>query len=81
VNVHGTVHGASNGTVKITIQKQAGRKWSTARRTKATVSSSGDFSRDVAKLRRGKYRVMARYLGTGTALPSRSDFHRFSLRG
>jgi hypothetical protein len=41
----------------------------------------GAYSRDVAKLPRGSYRVQARYLGTGTTLPSRSTYHRFSLRG
>jgi hypothetical protein len=81
VNVHGIVHGASNGTVKITIEKKSGAKWATARRTQATVSKTGDFSRDVAQLNHGKYRVSARYLGTGTALPSKSDYHRFSLDG
>ena len=81
VNVHGKVHGASNGTVKITIEKQAGTKWATARRTQATVSKCGDFSRDVAKLQRGQYRVSARYMGTGTALPSKSDYDRFQLNG
>jgi hypothetical protein len=81
VNVHGQVSGASAGKVKITIQKRAGRTWKTARRAHASVSTAGAYSRDVAKLPRGSYRVQARYLGTGTTLPSRSSYHRFSLRG
>jgi uncharacterized protein YraI len=81
VSVHGKVRGATGGTVRITIEKRDGRGWTTARRTQATVSRGGGYSRDVATLTRGSYRVQARYLGTGTALPSRSDYHRFSLRG
>jgi hypothetical protein len=81
VNVHGKVRGASSGKVKITIQQRKGRKWKTARRTHAIVSAVGAYSRDVAKLRRGSYRVRARYLGTGSTLPSSSRYHRFSLRG
>jgi Hypothetical glycosyl hydrolase family 15 len=81
VNVHGKVRGASAGKVKITIQKRAGRKWKTARKAQAAVSTVGAYSRDVAKLPRGSYRVQARYLGTGSTLPSSSAYHRFSLRG
>jgi hypothetical protein len=81
VNVHGKVSGASSGKVKITIQKRAGRAWKTARQAHATVSTVGAYSRDVAKLPRGAYRVQARYLGTGSTLPSSSAYHRFSLRG
>ncbi len=81
VNVHGKVRGASAGKVKITIQKRAGRRWKTARKAQAAVSTAGAYSRDVAKLHRGSYRVQARYLGTGSTMPSSSKYHRFSLRG
>jgi hypothetical protein len=80
VNVHGKVRGATGGTVRITIEKRRGGGWTRARRARATVQRSGEYSRDVARLARGSYRVQARYLGTGTALPSRSAYHRFSLR-
>jgi hypothetical protein len=81
VNVHGKVRGASAGKVKITIQKRAGRRWKTARKAQAAVSTVGAYGRDVAKLPRGSYRVQASYLGTGSTLPSSSKYHRFSLRG
>jgi hypothetical protein len=45
----------------------------------AKVSRAGAYSRKLPRLSRGAYRVRAAYLGTHTARPSRSAYHRFSL--
>ena len=80
VRVHGKVRGATGGKVRIVVDRRRGHGWKSVRRTRATVSHSGRYSRAVARLARGRYRVRASYLGTGTARPSRSDYHGFRVR-
>ncbi len=70
--VYGRVRGAINGTVRISVARKRGKRWSVVRRTSASVSKRGTFARDIARLPRGTYRVSARYLGTGSARPSRT---------
>jgi Hypothetical glycosyl hydrolase family 15 len=70
--VYGRVRGAVNGTVRVAVERKRGNRWSTVRRTSATVSRRGAYARDIARLPRGPYRVSARFLGTGTARPSQS---------
>ncbi len=43
------------------------------------MSKRGEYERGIARLPRGSYRVAAKFLGTGTALPSRSGYNRRSL--
>jgi outer membrane biosynthesis protein TonB len=80
VRVHGHVRGATAGSVKITIARRLDHKWIVVRRTAASVTGAGRYARNLTRLARGTYRVQARYLGTGTAKPSRSTYHRFTLR-
>jgi putative glycosyl hydrolase-like family 15 (GHL15) protein len=80
VRVHGTVRGASGGRVRIEVQRRHGRRWKSVRRTSVAVGHSGRYSRALTRLARGRYRVRASYLGTGTARPSRSGYHRFRVR-
>jgi hypothetical protein len=80
VRVHGKVRGATGGKVRIDVQRRRGHRWTSVRRARAAVSPSGRYSHALARLARGRYRVRASYLGTGTARPSRSGYHRFSVR-
>jgi Hypothetical glycosyl hydrolase family 15 len=79
VRVQGRVSGASTGRVKISVQRKRGSGWVTARRATATVAQAGTYSRDLARLASGSYRVRARFTGTGSALPSSSGYHKFTL--
>jgi hypothetical protein len=80
VRVHGKVRGATGGKVRIEVQRQRGHRWKSIRRARVTVSHRGRYSRALKHLARGRYRVRANYLGTGTARPSRSGYHRFKVR-
>jgi Hypothetical glycosyl hydrolase family 15 len=80
VRVHGKVRRANSGSVKITVQKRHGKRWTTARRAVAKVSRAGAYSQRLPRLSRGAYRVRAAYLGTRAARPSQSAYRRFSLR-
>jgi hypothetical protein len=80
VRVHGKVRGATGGKVRIDVQHQRGHRWKSIRRTRAAVGHGGRYSRSLAHLARGRYRVRASYLGTGTARPSRSGYHRFKIQ-
>jgi putative glycosyl hydrolase-like family 15 (GHL15) protein len=80
VSVHGRVRGATSGKVKLTVQKRRGRHWKTARRASTRVSAGGVYRRTLSRLHHGTYRVRASYLGSDTARPSRSHFHRFAVR-
>jgi hypothetical protein len=80
VRVHGRVRGANGGKVRIEVERRHGHGWTSVRRSRAAVSQSGRYSRALARLARGRYRVRASYLGTGTARPSRSGYRRFSIR-
>jgi len=73
------VKGASTGHVAISVQRKRGTGWVTARQATAAVAKSGAYSRNLVRLAAGTYRVRARFTGTGTALPSNSDYHRFRL--
>jgi hypothetical protein len=80
VRVHGKVRGATGGNVRIVVERRHGHRWKSVRRSRAPVSDSGRYSRALARLARGRYRVRASYEGTGTARPSSSGYHRFSVR-
>jgi hypothetical protein len=71
--VYGRVRGATGGTVRVTVQRRSGRRWRTVLRANASVSRRGAYERAISRLRRGTYRVSARFLGTGTARPSSSS--------
>jgi hypothetical protein len=77
--VYGRVRGATGGAVRVTVQRRSGRRWRTALRANASVSRRGAYERAISRLRRGTYRVSARFLGTGTARPSTSSYARRSL--
>jgi hypothetical protein len=79
-HVHGSVRGASGGVVRIVVERRRSGRWATVRRARAVVGTAGGYSRAVARLTGGRYRVRARYLGTPTASPSRSGYHRFRVR-
>jgi hypothetical protein len=80
VHVRGSVRGASGGAVRIVVERRRSGRWATVRCARAMVSGAGRYRRAVARLSRGRYRVRARYLGTPTASPSRSGYHRFRVR-
>ena len=80
VSVHGSVRGASAGTVRLTVQKRKGRGWRTARRASAPVGAAGAYARTLRRLGRGAYRVRASYTGTPVARASSSPYHRFRVR-
>jgi hypothetical protein len=65
--------------VKISVQRKRGARWVSARKATAAVAKSGTYSRDLASLSAGSYRVRARFTGTGSAAPSSSSYHRFRL--
>jgi hypothetical protein len=77
--VYGRVRGAVSGTVRVTVQRRRGNRWTTVRQTRATVTRSGAYERAIPRLPRGSYRVAARFEGTGTALPSRSSYSRRAI--
>ena len=79
LRVYGRVRGAVSGYVQIVVQRGHGGRWATVRREKTSVSKKGRFEAGIARLPDGRYRVAAKFLGTGTALPSRSDYNRRSL--
>jgi hypothetical protein len=74
------VRGATSGKVKLTVQKRRGRHWRTARHASTRVSGAGAYRRTLTRLHHGTYRVRASYLGSDTARPSRSRYHRFAVR-
>jgi hypothetical protein len=80
VRVHGKVRGAAGGKVRIDVQQRRGHRWKNVRRARVAVSHSGRYSRALARLARGRYRVRASYLGTPAANPSRSAYQRFRVR-
>jgi hypothetical protein len=57
----------------VTVQRKRGGKWVTLRRAKDSVSRRGRYSGDIKPLKRGTYRVIASFEGTGTASPSRTE--------
>jgi len=79
VRVQGRVSGASTGRVKISVQRKRGSRWVSARQATAAVAKSGTYSRDLASLAAGRYRVRARFTGSGAALPSSSEYRKFTL--
>jgi hypothetical protein len=79
VGVSGHVTGAVSGYVRVSVQKKRGKSWTTVRRVKPSVSKRGAFNAAIARLSRGTYRVVANFEGTGTAVPSRSDYRTRSL--
>jgi len=79
LSVSGKVAGAVSGYVRVSVQRKRGRRWVTVRRVKPSVSKRGAFTGAIARLLRGTYRVVANFEGTGSALPSRSDYRTRSL--
>ena len=73
----GTVHGATGGAVRLTIEKRRGARWSVIRRVTATVHRHGTFYLDIRALGSGTYRLSGAFQGTGTALPSHSAARTF----
>jgi hypothetical protein len=61
VRVRGRVTGASDGRVRIVVERRKRRRWATVRRARAAVRSSGSYTRRLARLKRGRYRVRATY--------------------
>ena len=61
------------------MQRKRGKGWTTVRRVKPSVSKRGSFKAPIARLSRGTYRVVANFEGTGTAVPSRSEYRTRSL--
>jgi hypothetical protein len=79
LRVYGRVSGATGGAVRVTVKRRRGSRWTTVLRTTATVSRRGAYERAIQRLRRGTYRVSARFQGTGTARPSASRHATRSL--
>jgi Hypothetical glycosyl hydrolase family 15 len=79
VRVHGRVHGATAGKVRIVVQKRRHHDWRIVRRARAAVTGHGRYQRSVRRLQHGRYRVRASYLGTTAASPSHSGYHRFRI--
>jgi hypothetical protein len=79
LEVSGRVTGAVSGYVRVSVQRKRGKGWSTVRRVKPSVSRRGTFKAPIARLSRGSYRVVATFEGTGTAIPSRSQYKQRAL--
>jgi hypothetical protein len=79
LEVSGRVAGAVSGYVRVSVQRKRGSGWTTVRRVKPSVSRRGAFKAPIKRLARGSYRVVASFEGTGTAIPSRSDYRARSL--
>lgn len=79
--VKGRVKSASRGAVKVTMQRRHAGHWATVRRARVRLRSGGVFRQTIRGLRRGSYRVRARYVGSKQNLPSTSRYRRFRLSG
>jgi hypothetical protein len=79
LEVSGRVAGAVSGYVRVSVQRKRGKGWTTVRRVKPSVSKRGSFKAAISRLSRGTYRVVANFEGTGTAVPSRSEYKQRSL--
>jgi hypothetical protein len=79
LEVSGRVTGAVSGYVRVSVQRRRGTVWTTFRRVKPSISKRGSFKAPISRLSRGTYRVVANFEGTGTAVPSRSEYQIRSL--
>ncbi len=79
LGVSGRVTGAVSGYVRVSVQRKRGTGWATMRHVKVSVSRRGTFKAAIARLSRGTYRAVASFEGTGTAVPSRSEYKQRSL--
>lgn len=79
LSVSGRVTGAVSGSARVSVQRKRGQGWTTVRRVKLSVSKRGTFAGPIPRLSRGTYRVVANFEGTGTAVPSRSEYRTRSL--
>jgi hypothetical protein len=76
----------SSGQVRLRLSRKSHGHWRSVRDARTTrLSSGGRFAKGLngfggRKLRPGTYRVRARYLGSGGAMPSTSRFRKFRLR-
>ena len=77
--VHGTVKGGSAGSVTITLQVRRGKRWTGVRDAHASITTVGDFTRELGRLADGRYRVRATYRGTSVAKASLSSYRSFTL--
>jgi hypothetical protein len=75
-SVGGRVAGAVSGSVRVAVQRRRGGRWVTVRRAKDSVSKRGRYADAFAPLKRGSYRALARFEGTGTAEPSTASTTR-----
>ena len=67
VRVRGRVAEATGGAVRIVIERRRSRRWTTVRQANAELRGSGAYSRRVARLSRGRYRVRAHYLSAASS--------------
>jgi hypothetical protein len=79
LEVSGRVTGAVSGYVRVSVQRKRGKGWTTVRRVKPSISKRGSFKAPILGLSRGTYRVVANFEGTGTAVPSRSEYKQRSV--
>jgi Hypothetical glycosyl hydrolase family 15 len=77
--VRGRVRGGSGGRVHVRIKRKVGGRWRTSRLRGVPVDSGGRFATVFRRLKRGRYRVRARYLGSSRAAVSRSGRRHFRL--
>ena len=76
----GSVRRATHGTVQVTIDRRAGRRWVLLRRLPLQLNASGRFGL-VVRLHSGhSYRLLASYLGAWGYRPSSSGYRLLALR-
>jgi cellulase (glycosyl hydrolase family 5) len=76
--VLGRVTGAASGRVTLSLQRLQHGRWTKARSQRTSLESSGRFSKRI-KLKRGRWRVRAKYGAPGAAGPAQSGFVKFRL--
>jgi hypothetical protein len=73
VLVRGRVHRGAAGRIRLVVQREAAGGWHDVRRSGTALSARGRFRRVFGGLRRGHYRVHARYLSRTGSLTARSS--------
>jgi hypothetical protein len=74
----GAVRGATEGSVRIRVEKLGGSRWRRARTERCRITADGRYAKRI-KLPKGSLRIRARYLGAEGLWPSRSGYRRLRI--
>jgi hypothetical protein len=80
VHVRGKVLRATSGRVEVKLQRKIRRRWRHVRKATVGLARNGRFRKTFIRLRRGRYRIRAKYLGHRKAKVSLSSARHFRIR-